>query len=147
VVDNSRKYDPKAEIRGVLVQEFIHDGIETIVGMSHDSQFGPTIVFGLGGIFVEVLEDVSLRVAPITEDDAKEMIKEIKGFKVLQGFRGKPKADIKAIVDVLLKISNLSMDLRDLIFEIDVNPLIVLEEGKGVKAADALVVLGSNFDR
>ena len=116
-------------------------GREAIVGMSHDSQFGPTLMFGLGGILTEVLNDISLRVTPITRTDAEEMLKEIKGYKLLEAFRGRPKADIEGVIDTLLRVSRLSMDLGDLISEIDINPLVVLDEGKGVKAVDALVVL------
>ncbi|MFC2019997.1 acetate--CoA ligase family protein, partial [Chloroflexota bacterium] len=129
------------EIRGILVQEMVEGGREAIVGMSQDLQFGPTIVFGLGGIFVEVLKDTSLRVAPITRSDAEDMIKEIKGHKVLEAFRGSAEADIDGIVDVLLRLSRLSMDLKDVVAEIDINPLVVMDKGQGVKAVDALVVL------
>lgn len=141
VVANSKKYEPKAKIRGVLVQEMVGNGREVIVGVSHDPQFGPTIIFGLGGVFVEILKDFSLRVAPITKSDAKQMLKEIKGYKLLEAFRGKPQADLEGIIDTLLKVSQLSMDLGDIVSEIDINPLMVLDSGKGVKAVDALVVL------
>ena len=141
VITNSKKYDPKAEIRGVLVQEMIEEGREVIVGLSRDPQFGPILVFGLGGVFVEVLKDVSMRPVPIARFDAEEMIREIRGHKVLDAFRGKPEADKEAIIDTLLKLSKLSTDLGDDISEIDINPLIVLEKGKGAKAADALIVL------
>ena len=102
IVANSQKYDPKAEIRGVLVQEMVKDAREVIVGMFRDPQFGPVIMFGLGGVFVEVLKDVSLRVAPLTRHDAEEMVREIKGHKILGAFRGKPEADINGIIDTLL---------------------------------------------
>lgn len=141
IIANSKNYNPKAEIRGVLIQEMVEDGRETIVGMSSDPQFGPIIVFGLGGVFVEVFKDTSLRVAPITRNDAEEMIKEIKGQKILEAFRGRPEADIEGIINTLLRVSRLSMDLGDIISEIDINPLVVLDKGKGVKAVDALVVL------
>jgi acetyltransferase len=125
----------------VLVQEMIREGTEVMIGMSQDPQFGPTIAFGLGGIFVEVLKDISLRVAPLSISDAEQMVKEIKGYQILQGVRGKKPADVAAIVDVLLRISRLAQDCKDIIAEIDINPLIVFDEGRGVKAADALVVL------
>lgn len=141
ILSNSEKYNPKAEIRGVLVQEMIGVGREVIAGMSHDPQFGPTIMFGLGGVFVEALKDISLRLAPLTRHDAEEMVKEIKGYKILEAFRGEPEADIKEIIDTLLKLSLLSIDLGDVISEIDINPLMVFNKGKGVKAVDALVVL------
>jgi len=141
VLANSSKYEPKAKIRGVLVQEMVKEGREVIVGMSHDPQFGPVIIFGLGGIFTEVLKDFSLRVAPIAKTDAEQMIKEIKGYKTLEVFRGKPQADLESIIDTLLKLSKLCTDLGHIVSEIDINPLMVLDNGKGVKVADALVVL------
>jgi acetyltransferase len=140
VLDNCRKYDPKATINGVLVQQMVKGGTEVIVGVNNDPQFGPTIMFGLGGIFVEILKDVSLRVAPLARDDAMDMIKEIKGFKVLAGARGREKADISAIADVLVKVSHMAMELEDTVAELDINPLLVLPEGKGVCVADALVI-------
>lgn len=132
---------PQAEIKGVLVQEMVKGGTEVIIGMTRDPQFGPVILFGLGGIYVEVLKDVSLRVAPITEEGAREMVNEIKGAPVLRGFRGKPPADIDAVVRALVELSSAAVALKDRIAEIDVNPLIVGEKGRGAKAVDALVVL------
>jgi len=143
VIANSKKYDPKAGIRGVLVQEMTEGSREVILGMSHDPQFGPAIMFGLGGVFVEVLKDISLRVAPLTKHDAEEMVREIKGHKILETFRGKREADLEGIIDTLLKVSRLSIDLGDVISEIDINPLMVFDTGKGVKVADALIVLRS----
>ncbi len=141
IIENAHKYNPDARINGVLVQEMIQGGSEIMIGMSQDPQFGPTIAFGLGGIFVEVLKDISLRVTPVSQSDAEQMVKEIKGYPILQGVRGKKRADIEAVVDVLQKISRLAQDWKDTISEIDINPLIVFDEGHGVKAADALVVL------
>jgi acetyltransferase len=141
IIENARKYNPNARINGVLVQEMIQGGFEVMIGMSQDPQFGPTIAFGLGGIFVEVLEDISLRVTPLSQSDAEQMVKEIKGYPILQGVRGKKRADIKAVVDVLQRVSRLAQDWKDTISEIDINPLIVFDEGHGVKALDALVVL------
>jgi len=141
LIENAIKYNSNARINGILVQEMIQGGSEVMVGMSQDRQFGPTIVFGLGGIFVEILKDISLRVAPLSPTDAEQMVKEIKGYPILKGVRGKRRSDIEALVDVLLRISRLAKDWEDTIAEIDINPLIVLEEGCGVKAVDALVVL------
>jgi len=140
ILENVRRYNSEANINGVLVQEMISGGIEVIVGLNNDPQFGPTIMFGLGGIFVEILRDVSIRVAPITFEEALKMIQEIKGFKVLAGARGREKADIQAIANVLVKVSNLGTDLEDIINELDINPLIVLPEGQGICVADALVM-------
>ncbi len=141
IIENVEKYDPKARINGVLVQEMTRSGTEVIVGMSEDPQFGPTIAFGLGGIFVEVLKDISLRVVPLLKSDAELMVRETKGYEILRGLRGKNRSDIEAVIDVLLRISRLAEDWKHYIFEIDINPLIVFDEGHGVKALDALVVL------
>ncbi len=141
IMGNAKKYAPGAKIRGVLVQEMVRNAREVIVGLSYDPQFGPVVMFGLGGIFVEVFKDVSLRIAPLTRADAEDMIKEVKGYETLKAFRGKPEADVEGIVDVLIKVSRLATDLGDVLSEIDINPLMVLDKGKGVKAADALVVL------
>jgi len=141
ILENAQRYDPKAKINGVLVQELIRGGSEVMIGMSEDAQFGPTIAFGLGGIFVEALKDISLRVVPLSNSDAERMVRQTKGYKTLSGFRGKNRADIEAIVDVLVRISRLAQDWKDFISEIDINPLIVFDKGHGVKALDALVVL------
>lgn len=138
---NAAKYNPEARVNGVAVQEMVQGGIEVIAGMSQDPQFGPTIAFGLGGIFVEVLKDISLRVTPLSEFDAKQMVTEIKGYPILTGVRGKAPADIEAVVDLLQNLSRLVQDFKEDITEIDINPLIVLDRGQGVKALDALVVL------
>jgi acyl-CoA synthetase (NDP forming) len=140
ILDNVRRYDPMAQIEGLLVQEMVSGGTEVLVGMQHDSQLGPVIIFALGGIFVEIFHDRSLRVAPLTRRDAERMVDEILGVALLKGARGRPKGDLHAVVDVLLKISRLSMDCRDRIASLDINPLFVFEEGKGVKMGDALLV-------
>jgi acyl-CoA synthetase (NDP forming) len=108
--------------------------------MSKDPTFGPTIMFGLGGIFVEILKDLTLRVLPITRRDAEEMIKEIKGYEILKGTRGGLRRDIDAIVDLLLKVSRLTIDWEECISEIDLNPVIVFSDGKGAKAVDSLII-------
>lgn len=138
ISQNAGKFKADAKINGVSVQEMLPKGVEVIVGVTNDSVFGPVIMFGLGGIFVEVFEDISFRIAPITKRDALEMIEEIKGYKILKGARGKPPVDIDAIADVLLKVSKLVSDYRDEIKELDINPLIVYE--KGIVAADAMLV-------
>jgi acetyltransferase len=137
VMANARSYAPDAKVEGVLVQEMVQDGVEVIVGVTKDPVFGHAIMFGLGGIFVEVLRDVSFRIAPLTRADAEEMLDEIKGRRVLEGVRGKPAADREALIDVLLRVSQLVIDHRDRIGEIDLNPLVVLP--KGAKVVDALI--------
>ena len=140
IMTNARNYNAEARLSGVLVQEMVKGGTEVIVGVNNDPQFGPTIMFGLGGIFVEILKDVALRVAPIGHADAMEMIEEIKGYKVLAGARGKAKMDIAAIADVLVKVSNMALELEDEVAELDINPLLVLPEGQGARVADALII-------
>lgn len=140
ILINAKKFNPDANIRGVLVQEFLREGTEIILGMSHDFQFGPLVMFGMGGIFVEVFKDVSFRVPPLNDDDAESMIRETKGFKILEGTRGKKRADIGTIIEILVKFSHLCLDLKDLVAELDINPLTVFEAGKGAKAVDALLI-------
>lgn len=140
ILDNVRNYNPAARINGVLVQEMLPQGIEVIVGITNDDVFGPTVMFGLGGIFVEVLQDVAFRVAPFSPGDALEMIREIKGYRVLEGVRGGPPADLEALVEVLVRVSELAVVLGDRIEELDINPLVVYPAGQGVRAADALLV-------
>jgi acyl-CoA synthetase (NDP forming) len=136
---NSRNYKPGAKINGISVQEMLPEGIEVIIGATKDPAFGPVIMFGLGGIFVEVFKDISFRVAPLTRSDAIEMIEEVQGYTLLRGVRGQKTVDINAIIDVLLKVSSLVTEENTPIKELDINPLIVYENG--VKAADAMIVL------
>ncbi|MCL4442449.1 MAG: acetate--CoA ligase family protein, partial [Firmicutes bacterium] len=138
IIENVRKYKPGALINGVAVQEMLPEGTEVIIGVTRDPVFGPTIMFGLGGIFVEVLKDVSFRVAPVSRGDAEDMVREIKGSAVPEIMGLGPPADTKAIVDVILKVSDMVTDYRDSIEELDINPLIVYP--RGVKAADAMLV-------
>lgn len=131
---------PEANIWGVLVQKMIKGGKETIIGMKRDNLFGPVIMFGLGGVYVEAMRDVSFRIAPLRELTAKKMIKEIKGFKILEGFRGEPPSDIESIEDCLTRLSQLVMDFPE-IEELDINPLMVLQKGKGSLVVDARIIL------
>jgi acyl-CoA synthetase (NDP forming) len=130
---------PSQREKKISVQKMAEEPItELIIGMTTDPQFGPALMFGIGGILVELLEDVSFRIAPITEYDAKEMIHEIKGFPILDGYRGKPKADIDAIVGILLKISDL-VTVHEEINEMDLNPVFIYE--KGLICVDARIIL------
>ena len=138
ILENVKKYKSDAKITGILVQEFCPEGREVIVGMAKDPQFGPALMFGLGGIFVEVLKDVSFRVAPITRYDAEEMIKEIKAYPILQGIRGQPPADIETLIDILLKVSSLVTEHPE-IDQLDLNPIFAYP--KGAKAVDARIIL------
>ena len=139
ILRNAKSYKSEARIEGVLVQEMVGDGVEAILGVTNDPLFGPAVMFGLGGIFAEVLKDVSFRLAPVTESVARDMVQEIAGYKVLAGARGKPPADVDALVDAIVRLSALAVDLKDHVAELDINPLFVFEKGKGVKAADALI--------
>ncbi len=141
ILQNARRHTHDAQVLGVLVQEMVRGGAEVIVGLSQDPLFGPILLFGMGGIFVEVYENVALRACPITRGDAEEMIQEVKGARLFQGFRGQPVADVEALIELLLGMSTLGMHCEREIQEVDLNPLIVLARGQGVKAVDALVVL------
>jgi acetate---CoA ligase (ADP-forming) len=131
----------RARILGVSVQEMVRDGVEVIVGVSCDPQLGPVLLFGSGGVMVEIYNDVALRRCPITRAEAEAMIGEVKGARLLQGFRGRPPADLAALADTLVRVSYLATHLEGHLAELDINPLMVLPSGQGVKAADALVVL------
>lgn len=141
VMRNAETHAPQAAIAGVLVQEMLAGGVEVIVGVVRDPVFGPCVMFGLGGIFVEALQDVSFRMAPLAAGDAEEMIREVKARRVLEGMRGKPAADIGALIDVILKVSQLAVDFADEIAELDINPLLVFP--RGARVADALIATGS----
>jgi acyl-CoA synthetase (NDP forming) len=139
VLANAKAYNAKAHIDGVLVQEMLRGGTEAILGITNDPLFGPAVMFGLGGIFAEIMKDVSFRLAPVTLSMAHEMIAEIKGYPLLTGARGRAHADVDALADAIVKLSALAVDLKDHVAELDINPLFVMERGKGVKAADALI--------
>jgi acetate---CoA ligase (ADP-forming) subunit beta len=140
ILEAVRKNMPTADVTGMLVEEMLPSSTEVVVGATKNPQFGHVIMFGLGGVFVEVLKDVSFRAAPIHASDAREMITELKAFPILGGYRGKPPADIGALVDILLKTSKLVTDHPE-IGEVDLNPILVSE--KGAKAVDARIVLGA----
>ena len=137
---SAKAYAPQARITGVSVQEMVGDGVEVIVGVSCDPQLGPVLLFGSGGVMVEVYNDVALRRCPITRSEAQAMIAEVKGARLLQGFRGRPAADLEALADTLVRVSYLAIHLEGHLAELDINPLMVLPSGRGVKAVDALVV-------
>jgi acyl-CoA synthetase (NDP forming) len=135
-----QRMKPDAKIEGYLIQKMANNGIETIMGIKKDPQFGSLIMFGLGGIYVEVLKDVSFRIFPIKELAALHMIKDIKSFRILKGFRGKGPSDIDKIQDSLLRLSQLVTDFPEFT-EIDINPFVVYEQGKGAYAIDARFLL------
>lgn len=136
-----RRYLPEARIRGCLVQEMLPPGgLEVLVGMSRDPQFGPLVTFGLGGIYVEALRDVTFRVAPFSRREAQEMLTEIRAGSLLDGVRGKPAVDKETIVDALLRVGQLVMDFSEIV-ELDINPLMVYPQGQGAVAVDMRLVL------
>jgi 4-hydroxybutyrate---CoA ligase (ADP-forming) len=140
IMASAKKYKADAKIKGVLVQEMVRSAKETILGASQDPTFGPVIMFGLGGIYVEVLKDVVFRVAPIDEREAMDMVESIKTIKLLKGVRGEKPSDLRAIADSLQRLSRLVVDFPE-IKEFDINPLLVLEEGKGARVVDARIIL------
>ena len=141
LITNAKNYNPDAKIEGINVQQMAKNGIvEIIIGSMRDVNFGPVLMFGLGGIFVEIFKDVSYRVCPISISEAKKMIQSIKAFPLLDGYRGKPKADIESIINILMKCSKMLMDNPE-IKELDLNPVIVFEKGKGVMVVDARIIL------
>ena len=138
IIFKAKKYNKNAEISGVIVYSMVPQGTEIIIGMMKDPHFGPVIMFGLGGIFVEILKDISFRILPIEEIDVREMITEIKGYEILKGARGNLPRDIQAIKEVLMKVSKLTMENPE-INEIDLNPIFVFE--KGLQVVDARMIL------
>ena len=131
---------PDAQLEGVMVERSAPRGQEVIVGMRRDPGFGPLMMFGLGGIYVELFKDVAFRVAPVTRADALEMITETRAGRLLTGFRGAPKADLDAVVDAILRLSRLALDFPQ-IEEAEINPLLVYPQGKGALALDGRVIL------
>ncbi len=142
ITGNARRLMPDATLWGVTVQEMLPPAREMVVGMSRDPQFGPLVMAGLGGIYVEVLKDVSFRLAPLTASDARHMLTELRSYSLLKGARGEAAADVDAVIDVILRVSQLVTDFPN-INELDINPLRVLDKGKGCLAADARLVLGA----
>ena len=125
-------------MEGILVQSMIGRGVELMIGVTEDPLFGPLIAFGLGGIHVEILADVRFRVTPLTDQDAHEMVREIRGYRLLQGYRGHPPADVNAIEEVLLRISRMVEDVPE-IRELDLNPIFGLPPGEGCSVVDARI--------
>jgi acyl-CoA synthetase (NDP forming) len=132
------KREPSAKVLGVLIEKMMPPSTEVIVGGIRDSQFGPSIMFGIGGLFAEIYDDVAFRVAPIDKIDASNIIHEIKGYKILEGARGKPPADLNSLINVLISVSDLMME-HDAISQLDLNPVIVYSDG--VCAVDVRIIL------
>ena len=141
ILASSRKHKPEARIDGVSVQQMLTGGGEIVIGVKRDPQFGPLIAVGMGGVLVELLQDAAVRLAPVSDRSARAMVESLKGYKLLKGYRGAEGVDLNSLVDVICRVSELADDLKDLIEEIDVNPVIV--SATGAVAADALVVTQS----
>ncbi|MBM4055624.1 MAG: CoA-binding protein [Planctomycetes bacterium] len=140
IMRKARHHMPEAEIKGIMIQQLVAGGKETVLGVSYDPQFGHLIMFGLGGIYVEVLRDVTFRIAPVDINEAREMIREIRSFPLLKGVRGEKSVDMDAIVENILRLSQLVTDFPEII-EMDINPLVVFPEGKGAIAIDARIAI------
>ncbi|MBO3840017.1 MAG: acetate--CoA ligase family protein [Thermoproteota archaeon] len=143
VVNRARTLMPQARVLGAIVQKMVPSGREVIIGAVRDPQFGPLMMFGLGGIYVNFLRDVSYRLAPLTLTDAMEMISETKAYALLKGVRGEPPADFRSLVDVMIRISQLMCHFKDVV-EMEINPLMVYEEGKGCMAVDIKMTLAKH---
>lgn len=138
IMSSIRRNHSRVIIEGVSVQKMARPGIEVIVGMSQDAQFGPVLMFGLGGILVEVLKDVSFRIVPVTREDANEMIREIKGYSLLQGYRGQESVDISSLEQIIVKVSEF-VERSPQVKELDLNPIFAYKDG--AVAVDARIIL------
>ncbi len=138
IMKSVKKHYPNAKIQGVSVQKMARPGVEIIVGMSKDAQFGPVLMFGLGGIFVELLKDVAFRLVPVAKRDAKEMIREIKGYRMLEGYRGQEAVDVANLEELILKVSKF-VEKNPEVKELDLNPIFAYSDG--AVAVDARVIL------
>jgi len=143
VLSSARAVYPEADVRGVLVQQMALAGIEMIVGVTRDETFGPLLMLGLGGVHVEVLRDVAFAPVPLTADDARDLLGQLRGARLLDGVRGAPPSDVQALVDLLVAVSCFAADHRDTVAEIDLNPVIVHPRGQGLSIVDALIVTGA----
>lgn len=140
IMEKALVYNPQAQINGILIQEQIPAGVEAIIGLQRDAVLGTQIMFGLGGIFVEVLKDVVLKPAPISRKDAQDMLNEIKGVALLDGVRDRPAVDKEALIEILLGVSQLAVEAGDDLLSLDINPVTVLPKGKGAKLLDGVLV-------
>lgn len=141
IMDSVKKYNPDAKINGILMQEMLPKGLEFIIGVNNDPLYGPMILCGLGGVFVEIFKDVSLYPAPLNHKEALEMIRSLKGYPLLTGYRGGKEQDIEALVDLVVKVSDLAVENKETIAEIDINPVFLYEKGEGLSVADSLILI------
>ncbi|WP_246234631.1 acetate--CoA ligase family protein [Bacillus aquiflavi] len=146
LIENAQRYSPEAKIEGILLEEMLtEDGIEMFIGIKHDPTFGPIVACGFGGVFIEVLKDISLRKAPFGKETALEMIKSLKGYPILTGTRGRDPADINAFAEALSHVANFAYRQGALLKELDINPVVVLKEGKGIVALDGIISWGESL--
>jgi len=143
IVARAKQGAPRARIDGCLIAPMVRDGTEIVLGIHRDPVFGPVVMFGLGGIFVEALRDVTFRIAPIDRAEAARMIGEIKALPVLRGMRGRPPADLDAVADALVALSRFAVAHGDAVESVDLNPVLVRAAGKGAVALDAAMILRS----
>lgn len=141
ILANAAQHAPNAKINGILMQKMLKAGTEMIIGLNSDPQFGPMLLVGMGGVFVEVFKDAALYPVPLNHDEALHMLQALKSFKLLNGYRGNPPADIEALTDMMVKISDFAYRKKDTLKELDMNPLFVYPKGEGVAIADALAVM------
>lgn len=143
IIENARRYKPEAHLEGILIQEMIsRDAVEVLLGIHRDPSFGPVVLFGLGGIWVELMKDTTLRFPPIDPGEAWEMVAEIRGKALLEGFRGSEKADVDSLVKTLVQMGRMAMDLKDVLISMDLNPLMVLPGKGGVRVVDVVMEAG-----
>jgi acetyltransferase len=140
IIENAKNKQPDAKINGVLMQEMLPKGLEMIVGVNNDPQFGPVVLCGLGGIFVETFKDVSLYPAPINKNEALKMIQSLKAYPLFKGARGQAELDIDALTEAIVNISIFAAENKNIVSQLDINPLIVYPKGEGVRAVDALII-------
>lgn len=140
ILNNCKAYDPKAVIDGILMQQMAKKGTEIIIGVKNDAVFGPMLLVGMGGVFVEIFKDVALTPCPINKEEALMQLKSLKAFKLLEGYRGSQPADIDALADLMVKISEYAVANKETLVEMDINPVFVYEKGEGVNVIDALVI-------
>ena len=138
--ENVAEHAPKARIEGILVQEMMPHGVEMIIGISSDAQFGPMLMIGMGGIFVEVFKDFALSPVPVSKPEAIDMLRRLKGYKLLSGYRSGAPCDVDALADMMVLISDYAFRNKDTLKELDLNPVFVYPEGKGICAADAVIM-------
>jgi acetyltransferase len=140
ILRSARSAYPGVDIRGVLVQPMAPAGVEMIVGITRDETFGPMLMLGLGGVHVEILRDVAFAPVPLTAEDARDLLAQLRGGQLLEGVRGAPPSDVPALIELLVAVSRFAADHRDTVAEIDLNPVIVHPRGQGLSVVDALIV-------